>query len=136
MSGGKSGKQAAGGRITAETEAERQKRKADEKAVQSERQREARAQRQRSSGDDGLIDASASSGRRPRGTASRSPESSPAQKPKNAAGKRRSTALQSSEDEDEMATSGASEAAGQSKLKKGVGMQVKLFKINCSKFLI
>jgi flagellar capping protein FliD len=132
---GRSGKQAAGGRKANETEAEKQRRKADEQASESERQKEARASRQRSSGDDGLIDASASGWKRPRGTAPRSPESSPAQKPKNAAGKRRSTAVQSSED-DEMTTSGASEAAGQNKLKKVVGMQVKLSKINCSKFLI
>ncbi len=57
--------------------------------------------------DDCLTDAAASSGSRPQETASSaSPESSPAKKSKNAAGKNKQT-LQSSK-EDKMATSSAS----------------------------
>jgi hypothetical protein len=128
---GKGCKQQAGGRNAKETEAEKQKKKAEQRASQVEQQAAARAQRSRSSLDDGLGDA-AVSGRRVRSTpASVSPESSPANKNSRTAergGSRRKAiagASSSSEEVDELEAAGAVVSGGFNKLRKRAGFQVK-----------
>jgi hypothetical protein len=128
---GKGGKQQAGSRNAKETEAEKQRKKAEQRASQVEQQTAARAQRSRSSLDDGLGDAAAS-GRRVRSTpASVSPESSPARKTsrntERGCGRHKEKAgrLNSSEEESELEASGAVVSRGGDKLKKRTGVQVK-----------
>jgi hypothetical protein len=126
---GKGGKQQAGCSNATETEAEKQKRRADQQASQLEQQKAAREQRSLSAVDDCLGDA-AGSGRRVQSTpASMSPESSPAKRISRTAergGSRRKAKAgrlsSSSEEENELEAAGAFESA---KLKKRAGFQVK-----------